>query len=243
MRHGQFQLFLSLVGNNRHHYFFSNATFVGMSISSQLPPRKIWDISPPVDEHTAVFPGDTAYSQRLHFALTADCPVNVNSLTLSPHTGAHADAPKHYANSGAASGELDLAPYLGPCRVIHCIDCGPLVLPEHIAHALADLPPRVLLRTSNTASQSWASFTAIAPETLAQLATKNVALVGIDTPSVDPGDSQTLPSHHQLLANNIRNLECLMLDDVPEGDYELIALPLKLMRADASPVRAILREL
>ena len=204
---------------------------------------EIWDISPPVDEQAPVFPGDTAYSQRLHFSLTPDCPVNVNSITLSPHTGAHADAPMHYAAGGQASGELDLAPYLGPCRVIHCIDCGPLVLPEHIAHALTDLPPRVLLRTSNKASQFWEKFTAIAPETLTLLATKKVALVGIDTPSVDPADSQTLPSHHQLLANDMRNLECLVLDDVPEGDYELIALPLKLMRADASPVRAILREL
>ena len=211
--------------------------------STPLPPRKIWDISPPVDESAAVFPGDTPYSQRLHFALSPDCPVNVNSITLSPHTGAHADAPMHYTAGGQASGELDLAPYLGPCRVIHCTDCGPLVLPEHIAHALTDLPPRVLLRTSNKANQSWASFTAIAPETLALLATKNVAIVGIDTPSVDPADSQTLPSHHQLLANDMRNLECLVLDDVPEGDYELIALPLKLMRADASPVRAILRDL
>lgn len=207
-------------------------------------PRKIWDISPPVDEYAAVFPGDTTYSQRLHFALSPDCPVNVNSITLSPHTGAHADAPMHYANGGTASGELDLTPYLGPCRVIHCIDCGPLVQPEHLTHALnEDLPPRVLLRTSRTASQSWGSFTAIAPETLALLAIKRVALVGIDTPSVDPADSQTLPSHHQLLANDMRVLECLVLDDVPEGDYELIALPLKLMRADASPVRAILREL
>ena len=197
-------------------------------------PRKIWDISPPVDEHAAVFPGDSAYSQRLHFALSPDCPVNVNSITLSPHTGAHADAPMHYANGSTTSGELDLTPYLGPCRVIYCIDCGPLVLPEHVAHALNEgLPPRVLLRTSRTASQSWVSFSAIAPETLAQLATKNVALVGIDTPSVDPADNQTLPSHHQLLANDMRVLECLVLDDVPEGDYELIALPLKLMRADA----------
>ena len=206
-------------------------------------PRKIWDISPPVDEQAAVFPGDTAYSQRLHFALSPDCPVNVNSITLSPHTGAHADAPMHYANGGKASGELDLAPYLGPCRVIHCMGCGPLVLPEHIGHALVDLPPRVLLRTARVASQSWESFTAIALETMALLATKNVALVGIDTPSVDPATSQTLPSHNQLLAHNMRVLECLVLDDVPEGDYELIALPLKLMRADASPVRAILREL
>lgn len=196
-----------------------------------------------MDENAAVFPGDTAYSQQLHFSLTPDCPVNVNSITLSPHTGAHADAPLHYANGETSVGELDLAPYLGPCRVIHCMDCGPLVQPEHIAHALENLPPRVLLRTSAAASQSWASFTAIAPATLALLATKNIALVGIDTPSVDPATSQDLPSHHQLLAHGLRVLENLVLDDVAEGDYELIALPLKLTRADASPVRAVLREL
>ena len=206
-------------------------------------PLKIWDISPPVDEQAAVFPGDTAYSQKLHFSLSPNCPVNVNSITLSPHTGAHADAPMHYANGEASVGSLSLEPYIGTCRVIHCLDCGALVLPAHIAHALNDLPARVLLRTARVASQSWDSFTAVAPETLALLAIKNIALVGIDTPSVDPATSQTLPSHQQLLRYRLRVLENLVLDDVTEGDYELIALPLKLTRADASPVRAILREL
>jgi arylformamidase len=204
---------------------------------------RIWDISPPVDEHAAVFPGDAAYSQKLHFALSPDCPVNVNTLSFSPHTGAHADAPMHYANGAPAIGAVDLQPYLGPCRVIHCLDCGPLVEPHHIAHALNELPPRVLLRTSAVASQDWTSFTAIAPATLALLAIKNIALVGIDTPSVDPSTSQELPSHQLLLKHNMRVLENLVLDEVPAGDYELIALPLKLMQADASPVRAILRAL
>ena len=206
-------------------------------------PLRIWDISPAVDERSEVFPGDTAYSQQLHFSLSPDCPVNVNRITLSPHTGAHADAPLHYASGQAAIGAVDLQPYLGPCRIIHCLDCGPLVEPAHIAHALENLPARVLLRTARAASQSWASFSAVAPGTLALLATKNIVLIGIDTPSVDPAASQQLPSHHQLLERGLRVLENLVLDDVPEGDYELIALPLKLMRADASPVRAILREL
>ena len=214
-----------------------------MPASTPSASRKLWDISPPVDENAAVFPGDTAYSQTLHFSLAPGCPVNVNSITLSPHTGAHADAPLHYANGAASAGELDLVPYLGPCRVIHCLDCGPLVLPEHIAHALDGLPPRVLLRTSRSASQAWDAFTAIAPETLALLASKSICLIGIDTPSVDPATSQDLPSHHQLLAHGLRVLENLVLDEVAEGDYELIALPLKLTRADASPVRAVLREL
>ena len=221
-------------------------THVASPFSAQTArptPLKIWDISPAVDAQAAVFPGDTAYSQQLHFSLAPGCPVNVNRITLSPHTGAHADAPMHYASGEAAIGAVDLQPYLGPCRVIHCLDCGPLVEPAHIAHALHKLPPRVLVRTARTASQSWASFTAFAPATLALLATKNIVLVGIDTPSVDPATSQELPCHQLLLKHHLRVLENLVLDDVPEGDYELIALPLKLTCADASPVRAILREL
>ena len=204
---------------------------------------KIWDISPAVDERSEVFPGDTAYSQQLHFSLSPDCPVNLNRITLSPHTGAHADAPLHYANGEAAIGAVDLQPFLGPCRVIHCRNGGPLVEPAHLAHALQNLPARVLLRTARAASQSWASFSALALATLTLLATKNIELIGIDTPSVDKAASQDLPCLHLLLRHGLRVLENLVLDDVPEGDYELIALPLKLMRADATPVRATLREL
>jgi len=205
--------------------------------------KKIWDISPAIDAKSAVFPGDTAYSQRLHFALGPSCPVQVNAITFSPHTGAHADAPMHYAQGGEAVGALDLHPFVGPCRVIHCLNSGALVAPHHIAHALDKLPPRVLIRTSQYASQNWASFTALDPASIALLASLNVALIGIDTPSVDPATSQVLLSHQTLHRLNLRVLENLVLDDVPEGDYELIALPLKLTQADASPVRAILRTL
>lgn len=205
--------------------------------------KKIWDISPFVDASSAVFPGDTAYLQQPHFTLDADCPVNVSRITLSPHTGAHADAPLHYANGAPAIGAVSLDAYLGPCRVVHCLDCGPLIEPHHVAHALPGLPARLLVRTSAQARQSWEPFTAFAAQTIALLAANGVRLVGIDTPSVDPATSAELGAHHQLLRHDMRVLENLVLDDVPEGDYELVALPLKLRHADASPVRAVLRAL
>jgi arylformamidase len=110
---------------------------------------------------------------------------------------------------------------------------------------LQDLPSRVLLQTSAHASQSWCRFTAIAPETLhlLQAANPELCLIGIDTPSLDPANSQQLPSHKTVFELALRVLENLVLDDVAPGDYELIALPLKLMDCDASPVRAILRTL
>ena len=205
--------------------------------------RKIWDISPFVDASSAVFPGDTAYLQQPHFTLAGACPVNVSRIILSPHTGAHADAPLHYANNAPAIGTLDLDAYLGPCRVLHCLDSGALIEPRHVARALPGLPPRLLVRTSVLARQSWEPFTAYAAQTIALLAEHGVRLVGIDTASVDPASSAALHAHHQLLQHDMRVLENLVLDDVPEGDYELIALPLKLRHADASPVRAVLRSL
>lgn len=207
--------------------------------------QRLWDISPPVAPGSPVFPGDTPYQQQWAATLAPGCPVNVSTLTLSPHVGAHADAPLHYDPDGAAVGALDLAPYLGPCRVIHAIAKGPLVTWEHIAHAARDLPPRVLVRTYERMPVSaWdPELAAYAPDTIERLADAGVRLVGIDTASIDPATSKTLDSHQVIRRRGLRVLENLVLDDVPEGDYELIALPLKLMAADASPVRAVLREL
>jgi len=207
--------------------------------------KKLWDISPPVDAASPVFPGDTTYQQTWAAQIAPGCPVNVSAITLSPHVGAHADAPLHYDPQGASVGQLTLVPYLGPCRVIHALGAGPLVQMAHLAHALQDLPPRILVRTCNSfpLTQFDAELTAMAPETLQQLADLGVQLIGIDNASIDPADSKTLPSHQVIRQRGLRVLENLLLDDVPEGDYELIALPLKLMSADASPVRAVLREL
>ena len=206
---------------------------------------KIWDISPPLQTGTPVFPGDTAYQQHWSATLGPGCPVNVSAITLSPHAGAHADAPLHYDPAGAAAGALDLTPYLGACRAIHAIGCGPLVEWRHIEHALKDLPARVLVRVYQYMPQTQfdPNLPAFAPDTIARLADLGVLLIGTDSASIDPANSKTLDSHQVIRQRNLRVLENLLLDDVPEGDYELIALPLKLMTADASPVRAILRTL
>jgi len=205
---------------------------------------RLWDISPPVHAGSPVFPGDVAYSQGWSARIGPGCPVNVSTLTLSPHSGAHADAPLHYDAAGAAIGDVALEPYLGRCRVIHAIGRGPLIEWQHLEHALADLPPRVLLRTYARQPEAWdPDLAAFAPQTVERLADLGVLLIGIDTASIDPADSKALPSHQVIRRRNLRVLENLRLDAVPEGDYELIALPLKLMSADASPVRAVLRPL
>ncbi|SDM53512.1 Kynurenine formamidase [Oryzisolibacter propanilivorax] len=205
----------------------------------------LWDISPPVHAASPSYPGDAPYRQRWTARIGAGSVVNVSEISLSPHIGAHADAPLHYDPHGAAIGALALAPFIGPCRVVHAIDCGPRVQWRHVAHALAAPPPRVLVRTRVQAVvERWdEALSGLEPALVQRLADAGVQLLGIDSASIDPADSLELSSHQVVRQRGLRVLENLVLDAVPEGDYELIALPLKLMGADASPVRAILRTL
>jgi arylformamidase len=205
------------------------------------------DISPPINSSTPVWPGDTTVGIERVWRIEAGSPVNVARVTLSPHTGAHADAPLHYDRDGAAIGAVALETYIGACRVLHCIGATPVVKPEHIAPLLEqdDVPPRILLRTYERAPlDAWdEAFCAVAPETIDLLASRGVKLIGIDTPSLDPQNSKTMDAHHRIRAHGMAILEGLVLDAVAPGDYELIALPLKFSTLDASPVRAVLRPL
>ena len=205
---------------------------------------RIWDISQPLTADLPVWPGDTAFASRRTWMIGDGSPVNVAAFETSTHAGTHADAPLHYHPGGQTSGQVDLTPYLGPCRVIDARADGP-VIGLDVVESLAALPSRVLFRTYERFPHgAWEpAFTTVSAEAIAALAARGVRLIGIDSPSLDPQDSKTMDAHHAVMAADMRILEGLVLDDVPPGDYELIALPLKLMDLDSSPVRAVLREL
>jgi arylformamidase len=215
-----------------------------MQMQTMQPATGFWDISPLISLAIPTWPGDTRFHAEATWQIADGCPVKVSRITLSTHTGAHCDAPSHYDPRGGSIDSVCLAPYIGPCRVITCPGAR-VVEPRHVAHALPGLPPRVLLRTyARTPKTQWdPGFCSVAPATIALLAEHGVMLIGIDTPSLDPQDSKSMDAHHAVNAHKMAILEGIVLDDVPDGDYELIALPLKLQGMDASPVRAILRTL
>lgn len=204
---------------------------------------RLWDLSQPLHAALPVWPGDTVFAAETTWAHGPGCPVQVSKVTLSTHSGAHADAPRHYDPAGATAEAMDLTRYLGPCRVLDARHARGAVRPQDLD--LADLPPRVLLRTFERfpAGQWVSDFTAVSPELVDALADRGVVLVGSDAPSMDPEESKDLPAHNAIRRRGLSILEGLVLDHVPFGDYELIALPLPLAGLDASPVRAVLRAL
>jgi arylformamidase len=207
--------------------------------------RKLWDISQTLRPDLPVWPGDTVFSHGRRWSQGQDSPVTVSHFATTVHAGTHADAPLHYSPAGPSAAEVPLEAYVGPCRVVDARGEGPSILAHFIERGVPEPPPRVLFRTyERFPHEAWRSdFTSFSAEAIQALAALGVRLVGLDSPSLDPQNSKTMDAHRAVLAADMRVLEGLVLDDVPPGDYELIALPLKLAGLDASPVRAVLREL
>jgi len=204
----------------------------------------IHDITPPITDRLKVWPGDAPPSREILCDLRRGDAVTLSTLRATVHLGAHADAPSHNGADAPAIDARGLDYYLGPCQVVRvAVVRGGRVTPDMLTGPVR--AERVLIATGTypNPEEFNADFAALSPELVRALHEQGVRLVGIDTPSVDPFDSTDLPSHRMFLRCDMAILEGLALNGVPEGIYELIALPLRLVGFDASPVRAVLRTL
>ena len=201
----------------------------------------LYDITPPITPNLAVWPGDTPLTREVLMDMARGDNITLSTLRATVHLGAHADGPNHYGKDAPAIDERSLDYYLGPCQVLR-VNVARLtrIIPALLPRELR--MPRVLFATGTYLDpQNWnADFAALSVELIDLLHDRGVITVGIDTPSVDLFESKDLPAHKALLRHDMAILEGLALKDVPEGTYELIALPLPLVGFDASPVRAVL---
>ncbi len=203
---------------------------------------RIYDITPPITPTLAVWPGDTPPSREVLLDMKRGDNLTLSTLRGTVHLGAHADGPNHYGADAPSIDARRLDFYIGPCQVVQVnVARGTRIAPDQIGAAITT--PRVLFATGTYPDPTrWnEDFAALSTELIDWLAARGVRTVGIDTPSVDLFTSKDLPAHQAILRHDMAILEGLVLRDVPEGRYELIALPLPLVGFDASPVRAVLR--
>jgi arylformamidase len=203
----------------------------------------IIDISPTISSALAVWPGDVPFSREVSLSIANGANIDLSCIRTTVHLGAHVDAPSHYAGDGEGIGTRDLSFYLGPAQVMRVdVVPGERIRPEHLTGPI--VAPRVLFHTGSYPDPTRfnSDFCSLSPELIEQLAGDGVRLVGIDTPSIDPADCKDLPSHSMVAAHDMAVLEGIVLDRVGDGVYTLVALPLSIEGADASPVRAVLLE-
>ncbi len=207
---------------------------------------QIYDISRTISPKLAVWPGDTPFSFEETVQIKRGESVNITRLTFTPHLGSHADAPYHYDDGGEHPSELSLEAYIGPAHVVTIKrKAGGIIPADFDGHDLTGME-RLLIHTwySDLADNQWENdFPYPTVELVDWLAEQGVVLLGVDMPSVDRFDDNTIPCHHRLYQHRILNLELLKLAGVPDGVYELVALPLKFDDICGSPVRAILRSI
>ncbi|MCU0499959.1 MAG: cyclase family protein [Anaerolineae bacterium] len=206
----------------------------------------LYDITRTVSTQLAVWPGDAAYQVQPVLKIEQGHSVNLTTLIMSPHTGTHSDAYYHYQIDGAHPAEMPLDSYIGRAHVVTVHKGRGELLPEDFAHVDLTGCERLLIhsRVSDLPDSAWATkFVFLSVPLIDWLADLGVRLIGLDSPSVDDFESKDLPCHHRLYQRGMVNLESLNLRDVPDGIYELIALPLKLDLACGSPVRAVLKTL
>jgi arylformamidase len=204
----------------------------------------IYDITRTVSPAIAVWPGDAQFNLTHQLRLEAGAAVNLTTITMSPHTGTHADAYYHYEPGGAHPAAMPLDAYCGPARVVTVDKRDGALTPADFARVDLNGAVRVLVHShvSDLRDDTWPdTFPYLSVALIEWLAAQGVVLVGLDSPSVDALTSTDLPCHHAIYQHRMVNLELLQLRGVPDGDYELIALPLKLDDACGTPVRAILR--
>lgn len=206
----------------------------------------IYDITRTVDPSLAVWPGDTSYQVTPVTEMAQGSSINLTTLTMSAHTGTHADAYYHYTADGAHPAAMPLEAYIGRARVVTVSKEDGALTSDDFAHVEMNGVERLLIHSavSDLPDDQWPSrFPYLSTTLIEWLASLGVRLIGLDSPSVDAFDSKDLPCHHALRRHGMVNLETLLLRGIPDGDYELVALPLKLDLACGSPVRAILRSL
>lgn len=204
----------------------------------------IYDITRTITPQIAVWPGDHPFSFTFSQTIKEGSAVNVTRITLSPHTGTHCDAYYHFDDNGVHPPAMPLDAYIGKARVVTVSKTDEPILPEDVGDMTG--VERLLIHSavSDMPDTSFAHpYPYLSVELVNYLGEKGVKLIGLDSPSVDAFDSKDLPCHHAIQANGLANLELLQLRDVPDGDYELVALPLKIDGICGTPVRAILRTL
>ncbi|HEY7472380.1 MAG TPA: cyclase family protein [Gemmatimonadota bacterium] len=206
------------------------------------------DVSRPVRDETAVWPGDPPWRYRLASAIARGDVVNVGEVSGTTHAGTHADAPYHVDDGGASIEMLDLDAFVGPAIVVDVAagdgDIDREEIEAGLASAGSGMPERLLLRTGCDWSAGFpVRCRGIAPRAAAWFAERGLRLIGTDAPSVDAFESKTLDAHRALAVAGVATLESLALAGIAPGRYELVALPLRWVGADAAPVRAALRRI
>jgi arylformamidase len=197
---------------------------------------KIIDVTRSLKKGMLVYPGDIIPS----FTQVDHGRYLISDLHISTHTGTHIDAPAHYLKSGDTIDSIPLRNLIGRCHVIDVRETGSTTITAADLEGKLRGVKRLLLKTGFSGKDTFTEeYPCLAYDAACSITDNGIECIGIDSPSIESYDCDG-SVHRRLLGNGCLIIELLDLSDVPEDDYEMVALPLRLAGLDGSPARVVL---
>ncbi|MBU9722040.1 MULTISPECIES: cyclase family protein [Bacillaceae] len=197
-----------------------------------------------IDISTSVYEGMPVYKNKPEkqpeITTVTNGHVTESRITMDLHTGTHIDSPLHMINEGPGFETVELEKLVGPCKVFDLTKVNDGITSEDLEKLDIQNNDFVLFKTKNSFDKEFNFDFVYLEESGAKFLTeKKIRGVGIDALGVErsqPGH----PTHKTLFNHNVIVIEGLRLQDVAEGEYLMVASPLKLVGTDASPARVLL---
>jgi arylformamidase len=205
---------------------------------------KIFDVTVPLSAEVPTFPGDPPFEMAYTHRIADGDSYNVSRISMGSHSGTHVDAPYHFLADGPTVEQLHLEILMGKTRVVELVVRDKVERADLEALDLRD-DLRVLFKTRMSGQLRLPAFQEdfvyLTPDAATYLAQAGIKLVGWDYLSVEKYGSSDFAAHHALLTAGVVIVEGLDLSEVEPGEYDLTCLPLRIVGADGSPARVILR--
>jgi len=207
---------------------------------------RIVDLSHPITAGMPLWPGTPAPEFSDLHTISHD-GFGERWLQLSSHTGTHLDAPAHIVEGAATIDQLPVEHFIGKGMVLDLREsCQDSITLEALLSSRSQIVDAEFLLLHTGWSRFWGSdaynrdYPALSADAAAWLAEAGLKGIGIDAPSFDVWDSESLPVHKRLLGAGLLLIENLTaLDRLAGSDFFLSVLPLNIVAAEASPVRAV----
>jgi arylformamidase len=204
----------------------------------------IYDISLTLEPEMPIYPGDAPYVLEPMLRIAEGGVCNLSRLTMGTHTGSHIDAPWHFHEQGKRIEQIPLERLIGQAWVVD-VRGHPAITAEVLQHARIPLVTRLLLKTDNSTlwqkrefQKTFVYLTADAADWIIQ---HTISVVGVDYLSIEQFGAPEPVVHRKLCGAGVVIIEGLNLSEVPEGEYELLCMPLKIRGGDGAPARVALR--
>ncbi|PKM52351.1 MAG: cyclase [Firmicutes bacterium HGW-Firmicutes-7] len=163
-----------------------------------------------------------------------------SSLTINMHTGTHIDAPLHMIEGGNTMANYSIEDFISQAKVLDFTFVKECITEQDLKMKDIQEDDYILLKTKNSFDTNFnEKFIYLEESGAKYLERLNIKGVGIDALGIERNQPNH-ETHKILLDQGVMILEGLKLDQVQEGNYQLIVLPIKLLDVEAAPARAIL---